>query len=57
MGYSPRSCKELDKTERLCVKQITSKQLPHSTENSTQYSVMNYMENNLKKSGYMYVYN
>ena len=38
-------------------KQITNKDLLYSTGNSTQYSVMTYMEKNLKKSGYMYMYN
>ena len=40
----------------LCIKQITNKNLLYSTGNSTQYSVMTYMEKNLKKSKYMYIY-
>ena len=39
------------------IKQITSKDLLYSTGNSTQYTVMAYMEKNLKKSGYRYMYN
>ena len=36
------------------IKSITNKNLLYSTGNSTQYSVMTYMEKNLKMSGYMY---
>ena len=35
----------------------TNKDLLYSTGNSTQYSVMAYMEKKLKKSEYMYMYN
>ena len=35
---------------------MTNKDLLYSTGNSTQYSAMTYMERNLKKSGYMYIY-
>ena len=38
------------------IKQITNKDLLSSTGNSTQYSLMTYMEKNLKKGGYMFVY-
>ena len=39
----------------LHIKQITNKNLLYSTGNSSQYSVMTYMEKkNLKKSGYRY---
>ena len=41
----------------LYIKQITNKKLLYSTGNSTQYSVLAYMGKNLKKSGYMYMYN
>ena len=41
----------------LYIKQITNKDLLYSPGNSTQYSVMAYMEKNPKKSGYMYMYN
>ena len=41
----------------LCVKQITNKDLLHSTGNSTQFSVMAYMGKESKKSGYVYLYN
>ena len=42
----------------LYVKLITNKDLPYSTGNSAQYSVMvPICEKNLKKSGYMYIYN
>ena len=36
---------------------LTIKDLLYSTGNSTQYSVMAYMEKRIKKSGYMYMYN
>ena len=41
------------------IKQVTNKDLMYSTGKSTQYSVIAYMEKNLKKkkSGYMYMYN
>ena len=35
----------------------TNKDLLYSTVNCTQYSVMIKWEKNLKKSGYMYMYN
>ena len=38
----------------LDIKQITNKDILYSTRNSSQYSVW---EKNLKKSGYMYMYN
>ena len=41
----------------LYVKQITNKDLLYSTGNSTRYSIMAYMEKNLKQSGYMYMQN
>ena len=36
---------------------MTHKDLLYSTGKSTQYSVMTYMGKNLKKSGYVYMYN
>ena len=40
------------------IKQITNKDLLYSTGNSTQYCIMRPIwENNLKKNGYMYMYN
>ena len=41
----------------LYAKQITSENILYSTGNPTLYSGMTYMEKNLKKNGYMYVYN
>ena len=35
---------------------IINKDLLHSTGNSTKYSIITYMEKNLKKNGYMYMY-
>ena len=39
----------------LYIEQITNKNLPYSTGNSTQYSVMTYMEKESRKE-WMYVY-
>ena len=36
--------------------EVTNEDLPYSSGNSTQYSRMTYMEKNLKKSKYMYIY-
>ena len=41
----------------LYIEQITSKNLPYGTGNSTQYPVMTSMEKESKKSGYICVYN
>ena len=44
----------------LYIKQITNKNMPYSTGNSTQYSVMAYThigQKNLKQSGYICMYN
>ena len=38
-----------------CIKEITNKDLPCSTVNSTQYSVITYMEKNLKNQIYIYI--
>ena len=39
------------------IKWITKKDLLYSTGNSTQYPVIPIWEKNLKKSGYMFMYN
>ena len=44
----------IDKYTLLCIKQIMNMDPLYSTGNSTQYSVMTYMENNLKKWTYAY---
>ena len=46
VGYSPQGCKESDTTETT---QHAGKDLLDSTGNSTQYSVMTYMEKESKK--------
>ena len=40
----------------LYIKQINNKHPVYSTGKSTQYSLITYMEKNLKKNGYMYMY-
>ena len=40
----------------LYIKQINNKHPVYSTGKSTQYSLKTYMEKNLKKKGYMYMY-
>ena len=40
----------------LHIKQINNKHPVYSTRKSTQYSLITYMEKNLKKNGYMYMY-
>jgi len=47
----------IDTCTLLYIKLITNKDLLYSTGNSTQYSIMTYTEKNLKKSGYLYIYN
>ena len=40
----------------LYIKQINNKHPVYSTRKSTQYSLITYVEKNLKKNGYMYMY-
>ena len=51
MGSLPaeRAGKPIDIYTLVYIKQVTNKGLLYSTENSTQYSVMAYIRNNLKK--------
>ena len=40
----------------LYIKQINNKHPGYSTRKSTQYSLITYVEKNLKKNGYVYMY-
>ena len=47
---------EIDIYTLLYIKQIPNKDLLYSTGNSTQYSVMSYLGEESKKSGFIYQY-
>ena len=53
VGPKSLGSQELDMTEQLTLS-LSHKDLLYSTGNSTQYSIMTYMEKESKKCGYMY---